>query len=73
MKNYNVEGYVRHKLDLAKKIEITGKSEGVSLVWHTVLIEGEDYLYQICFWTLKGRENKHMEQLFHSAKTFNEL
>ena len=58
---------------LAKKIEITGKSEGVSLVWHTVLIEGEEYIYQICFWTLKSREDKHMQQLFNSAKTFNEL
>ena len=58
---------------IGKKIEISGNFEGIPLVWHTVLIEGEDYLYQICFWTLKGRENKHMEQLFHSAKTFNEL
>ena len=58
---------------IGKKIEIDGKIEGIHLVWHAVLIEGEDYLYQICFWTLKGRENKHMEQLFHSAKTFNEL
>ena len=58
---------------IGKKIEIDGKIEGIHIVWHAVLIEGEDYLYQICFWTLKGRENKHMEQLFHSAKTFNEL
>ena len=58
---------------IGKKIEIDGKIEGLHIVWHAVLIEGEDYLYQICFWTLKSRENKHMEQLFHSAKTFNEL
>ena len=57
---------------IGKKIEISGNFEGIPLVWHTVLIEGEDYLYQICFWTLKNRE-KHMEQLFNSAKTFNEL
>lgn len=58
---------------LAKKIEITGTLEGIPLVWHTVLIEGEEYLYQICFWTLKSREDKHMQQLFNSAKTFIEV
>ena len=58
---------------IGKKVEIDGVFEDIPIAWHAVLIEGEENLYQICFWTLKSRENKHMEQLFNSAKTFNEL
>ena len=52
-----------------KKIEIDGVFDDIDIVWHSVLIEGEENLYQICFWTLKGRENRNMEQLFNSKYT----
>ncbi len=55
-----------------KLLKIRGTSEGVDIVWNTIYLEGKDNLYQICFWTLQGREY-HMDELLLAAKTFREL
>lgn len=58
----------------AKKIEVAGFSEGVRISWHTITVETELYLYQICYWTLiNNNEKKSMSKLFNVAKTFDEL
>ena len=53
--------------------KMDGEIDGISITWHAILIESKSYFYQICFWTLTSRKNKHMEGLFNSAKTFNLL
>lgn len=55
-----------------KLFEINGNIDGISGIWNVILIEGEDNLYQICFWTLKGGESK-INELLSIAKTFKEI
>jgi hypothetical protein len=55
-----------------KLFETNGNIEGISVIWNVIFIEGEDNLYQICFWTLKGGESK-INELLSVAKTFKEI
>jgi hypothetical protein len=38
----------------ARKIELEGKSGELDIIWHTIAIESDLHLFQICYWTLKG-------------------
>ncbi|MEJ6623706.1 MAG: hypothetical protein QNL28_04485 [Flavobacteriaceae bacterium] len=53
-------------------VEIKGKTEGIEIIWNTIVVEGESNIYQISYWTLGDMEYK-MEELFAAAKTFREL
>jgi hypothetical protein len=58
----------------AKKLEIEGQSGGISIIWHTIAVETELYLYQICYWTTPGNtSNSDLKKLLNTAKTFKEL
>ena len=58
---------------IGNMVKMDGEMDGINITWHAILIESKSYFYQICFWTLTSRKNKHMEGLFNSAKTFHEL
>jgi len=53
-------------------VEIKGETEGIEIIWNTIVVEGESNIYQISYWTLGDMEYK-MEELFVAAKTFREL
>ena len=58
----------------SKKIEIEGVSGGVEIIWNTIAIETDLYLYQICYWTTpNNKSEKNLKKLLSFAKTFEEL
>ena len=55
----------------AKKIEIEGESGEVDIICHTIAVETELHLFQICYWTLKDDNSKDkLIELFDVARTF---
>tara|TARA_B000000441_G_scaffold70867_1_gene47778 strand:- start:1371 stop:1883 length:513 start_codon:yes stop_codon:yes gene_type:complete len=75
--NYGEDGYTSNIYlndysRAAKLFEISGIVDGVDIIWNTIYFEGEDNLYQICYWTLTGRDY-NMVELMNFAKTFREL
>ena len=55
----------------AKKIELEGKSGELDIIWHTIAVESDLHLFQICYWTLKGdNSNDKIKELFKIAETF---
>ena len=75
--NYGEDGYTSNIYlndysRAAKLFEISGIVDGVDVIWNTIYFEGEDNLYQICYWTLTGRDY-NMVELMNFAKTFREL
>ena len=59
----------------AKDIVIIGESDGVPIIWHTIAVETELYLYQICYWTISEKDNtkENLKLLLDVAQTFEEL
>ena len=55
-----------------KLFKTNGNINGIDLIWNVIFVEGDYNLYQTCFWTLKGGENK-INELLSVAKTFKEI